>query len=459
MEIKGKKALVFGLKKSGKAAALALNALGAEVAVTDIKKAEELDEEFYSGLPPGIKLHLGSHEGVIRPDIDFIVLSPGVPSDIEPLREAGKMGIKIMAEIELGYRLIKSATPDMPFYAITGTNGKSTTTTLLHLMLEEAGIKSLLAGNIGNPLTGELDEARGKQAVVLEVSSFQLEGIEGFRPRVAAILNLAPDHLDRHHLFGDYTGAKARIFETQGEGDLLVLNADDPTCLQMARRLVSERPGAPAVFFFGKGRPLEGVYEKAGRVFVSVPGFSGQLMRADEIRIKGVHNLENAMAAALMAILAGAPPGAAAKALREFPGLEHRMEFVRELDGVAYVNDSKGTNPPATLRSLESFGDAPIILIAGGRDKKGDFASLRDAVQRHVRLVLLIGEAAEKIRKALDGEAPMENALDLAHALRIARQSAKPGDVVLLSPACASFDMFRDFEDRGGKFKQEVGRL
>ncbi|MDA8168089.1 MAG: UDP-N-acetylmuramoyl-L-alanine--D-glutamate ligase [Nitrospiraceae bacterium] len=459
MDLNGMKITVFGLKRSGRGAVLALHALGADVSVTDSKKEAALADEL-EGLPSGIKLYLGGHPEEAYKDAGLVVISPGVPSGIAPLRRARELGIKVAGELEVGFVLSKSANPDLEFYAITGTNGKSTTTVLLHRMLESAGKKTVLAGNIGHALTGLLDEARRSDSVVVEVSSFQLETIHEFRPRISAILNIAPDHMDRYHELSDYAAAKMRIFENQTGLDYIVLNAGDPGCAQVSERLSGEKgKKRPRVLFFGKGKKHEGVYEKDGVVYMNLPARSGELLRADEIRIKGVHNLENAMAAACMALLAGVGPETIRAVLMEFPGLEHRIEITRELDGVTYINDSKGTNPPAALRSIESFGGSPLILIAGGRDKNGDFESMRDAVKKHVKLLVLMGEAAEKMSKALSGATEIKFADSLAGALRISKQAASPGDIVLLSPACASFDMFKDFEDRGRKFKEEVAAL
>ncbi len=484
-EFEGKKVLIFGLKRSGAASALALHALGAKVAVTDMKTSGELAEEI-NKLPGDIALFLGGHpdEALEGFSADLVVVSPGVPMNIPAIKKISETGIflEVISELELGFRLFKSANPFADFYAITGTNGKSTTTALLHYILERSGRRALLAGNIGYALSGFFQDAsfdktpgnkigpedaeKEKTPVVVEVSSFQLEGVRQFKPRIAAILNLAPDHLDRYRDAKAYYEAKMRIFERQDEGDYLVLNADDPNTGLITRKLEkAEKKNAPKVICFGKGEEGKsfgpGLYSKGGSVHVNLPGMKLELIKANELGIRGAHNLENAMAAAGMALLAGVPVDALRKALMDFPGLPHRMEFVKEFDGVAYINDSKGTNPPAVLRSLESFGGngKSLILIAGGRDKNGDFHSLRNEVEKTVKLLVLIGEASGKIASALEGATRVEHAKDLAEALSISRQAARPGDVVLLSPACASFDMFKDFEDRGFKFRQEVERF
>jgi len=459
MALEDIKVLIFGMRRSGRAAANALLALGAKVAITDKRGPEELEDELKDFLLSSIRLYLGGHPEEALEGRDLVVLSPGVPSDLPVLDKAREAGIPVISELELGYELIKAANPNADFYAVTGTNGKSTTTTLLDLMLRKARINSLIAGNIGNAVSGEIDRAGKARAIVVEVSSFQLETIKYFKPKVAAILNIAPDHLDRYRSFREYAGAKARIFENQTSGDFIVLNADDPAAMDLYREKLERDEDAPIACFFGKARRLKGVYESEGRVMINLPGLDMELIRAGEIKIPGVHNLENAMAASLMALLAGATPEAIAAVLREFPGLPHRMETVLELDGVLYINDSKGTNPPATLRSIESFSKNPVVLILGGRDKNGDFESLKEAVRRNARAVVLMGEAAGKIEKALDGTTEIHMAESLKGAVSTARSLAKRGDVVLFSPACASFDMFRDFEDRGRKFKEEVKLL
>jgi UDP-N-acetylmuramoylalanine--D-glutamate ligase len=458
-ELKDLKVLVFGMKRSGKAAASVLLGLGARVAITDKRPAEELEDELKDFMLSSIRLYLGGHPEECLKDRDLIILSPGVPWDIPILQKARSMGIAVISELELGYGLIKAANPNADFYAITGTNGKSTTTTLLDLMLNKSRIKSVMAGNIGNAVSGEVDRARSARAVAVEVSSFQLECIKYFKPKVAAILNLAPDHLDRYHALREYIDAKARIFENQTSEDFIVLNADDLATMSLYRQKLEKNEHAPIACFFGKGRKLKGIYESDGRIFVNLPGMDMELIRADEILIKGVHNLENSMAASLMALLGGAKPEAIVNVLKEFPGLEHRMEVVIEMDGVFWINDSKGTNPAATLRSIESFPGSQIVLILGGRDKKGDFESLRQAVTKKARALVLLGEASEKIEKALQGTTEIHKAASLKGAVSTARSLAKRGDVVLFSPACASFDMFRDFEDRGRKFKEEVKLL
>jgi len=489
MELTGKKVTVVGLARSGAGAARLLAELGADVTVTDRKSEQELPD-MLKGLPSSVKLCLGVHPPEIFYDADLIVVSPGVPLDIEPLVEARGKGKRIIGELELAYEIVQSSKfkvqgreGRVPFIAITGSNGKSTTTTLVDHMLRKGGKRTVLAGNIGNALTEEIftiamnDEQRAEKAehdpasdssfpaprslpdaFVVEVSSFQLEAIEAFRPDVASLLNITPDHLDRYHSMEEYCDAKAGIFMNQRPSDVLVLNADDPGTMHLYETRLRGKADGPKIVFFSREKEVEGMFLKNGYVmanFVHHAPCSMQLVKAADIRIKGVHNLENAMAASAMALLAGCPAQAVIDSLREFPGLEHRLELVREFEGVKYINDSKGTNVGAVLKSVESFTE-PLILIAGGRDKAGDFTALRGLVSQKVKALVLIGEAAGKIRDALGDLTTTVMAQDLGDAVRTSRNMANAGDVVLLSPACASFDMFRDYEDRGRQFKQLV---
>ncbi len=386
------------------------------------------------------------------------------------------MGRRIIGELELAYRIIEAQWSEdhaLPFLAVTGSNGKSTTTTLLHHMMTSAGFRTLFGGNIGNALTEEIMKMREGQrtgggplvpdVVVAEVSSFQLEAIEVFQPHIASILNITPDHLDRYPSMDAYEAAKAGIFRNQQSPDILVLNADDPETMKLYDVRLRGKADSPQVCFFSRKRVVEGVYVKDGRIRMHFPHLEQgindlELMATDNVRIKGVHNLENAMAASAMALLAGCPAGIVMEVLAEFPGLEHRIEAVQEVDGVKFINDSKGTNVGAVIKSIESFS-GPLVLIAGGRDKAGNFSALRDIVAEKVRAVVLIGEASEKIGRALGDVTTIVRARDLKDAVNISRRLAEKGDVVLLSPACASFDMFLDFEDRGRQFKKIVREL
>jgi len=485
MDLKGKKVTVVGLARSGAGAANILARMGAEVAVTDRQPEAKLSGAV-RGLAPSVRRFLGGHPGELFTSADLIVVSPGVPLEMGQIISAKAKGIPVIGELELAYQImetVKRKGHKIPFLAVTGSNGKSTTTTLLDVMLRKGGLKTLLGGNIGNALTEEIlktvnsekSEVKSKKenvsppefhfpqdCIVVEVSSFQLDSLDRFRPHIAAILNITPDHLDRYHSLAEYGMSKARIFENQDGGDFIVLNADDPEIEKVESQRLRGRTGGPEVLYFSRRKKVKGTYYKDGNIYCDIPGISclpdHPFIAAEEIGIKGVHNLENAMAASAMALLAGCPRRAVIESLKEFGGLEHRLEFVRELDGVRYVNDSKGTNVGAVMKSIESFDD-PVVLIAGGRDKAGDFSALRDLVSRKVRALVLIGEAAAKIKNALGGATDTVMAGDLKDAVAICREKAVKGDVVLLSPACASFDMFSDFEDRGRQFKNIVKEL
>jgi UDP-N-acetylmuramoylalanine--D-glutamate ligase len=504
IKIKDKNMTVVGFARSGIGAANLLSELGANVTITDKKTEEEL-KDFIPGLGPSVRLALGGHPEDIFLSADMLVVSPGVPLDISPISKAKEKGIPIIGELELAYQIISSKFKVQSskfggkrgFLAITGTNGKSTTTALLGFMMKNGGFQTIVGGNLGNALTEEILKPVKSQKskvrppacplllrgefeggcslnsdlnlsidyIVAEVSSFQLESIKDFRPGVATILNITSDHLDRYLSFEQYGLAKARIFKNQGEGDFLVLNWDDPAVMKVKSEKLEVKSEKPRIFYFSREDEVEGLYSKDGMVYCNLPPMTGTvlsppqppfpLIRADEIKIKGVHNLENAMAASAMALLAGCPVEAVIDSLREFSGLEHRLEFVRELEGVSYFNDSKGTNVGAVIKSLESFSE-PIILIAGGRDKAGDFSLLRQLVGEKVKSLILLGEAGEKIRKALGDLAATVMAKDLKEAVEMSRSIAIKGDVVLLSPACASFDMFVNFEARGRQFKKLV---
>jgi len=442
-DFKNKRVTVVGMARSGIAAARALHALGARVTVTDKKPLDQLVAQVKALGTRAISVEAGGHPDRIFREADLVVLSPGVPK-IPQVLAARRRGVKVISELELAWLL-----SDAPYVGITGTNGKSTVTTLTGLMLERAGKKVLVAGNIGNALTGDPAALRGRDWIVAELSSFQLEDIETFRPKVASVLNVTQDHLDRYRSIGEYAEAKARIFRNQRKGDFLVLNFDDDIVKAMARRSAATViPFSRRLRFNPGACVLDGWLTFNGR----------RILRADEIRIKGVHNLENALAAAAMSLLAGADDASVAAVLREFPGLEHRLEFVREKNGVTYINDSKGTNVGAVVKSVEGF-TRPVILIAGGLDKGSDFSPLHDLFRQRVKLLILIGKAADAMARALGTATETVFAETLQDAVALASSRASHGDVVLLSPACASFDMFKDFEDRGRQFKEAVHTL
>jgi UDP-N-acetylmuramoylalanine--D-glutamate ligase len=433
---------VVGLARSGVAAARALDALGAYVTVTDKKPLDQLTEQV-KALGGNITVKAGGHPDRVFLEADLIVVSPGVPK-ISQLRNAQRHGVRVISELELAWLL-----SDAPYVGITGTNGKSTVTTLVGLMLTKARKKALVAGNIGNALTEDIALLSNHDWIVAELSSFQLEDIETFRPRVAAILNVTQDHLDRYRDIEEYGEAKARIFMNQRKDDFLVLNFDDPLVKSSATRTSATVVPFSRLLRFNPGAcVVDGYVLFNGRRIIPV----------DEIKIKGVHNLENALAAAAVSLSAGADGESVAAALREFPGLEHRLEFVREKDGVTYVNDSKGTNVGAVLKSVEGFTQ-PVVLIAGGLDKGSDFSPLYGLFRQKVKLLVLIGKAADKMEQALGTATETVLAPTLQEAVLLASRRAVRGDVVLLSPACASFDLFKDFEDRGRQFKETVMSL
>ena len=444
----GKRVVVVGLARSGEAACRLLLKQGATVIGTDRRGKREIGADLCSLEQDGVSLELGEQYLHSLLSADLVVVSPGIDLREPLFQRVREMGIPLIGEVELAYRYSEAT-----FIGITGTNGKSTTTTLLGAILKHAGLPSHVAGNIGTPLCRVAPSLAAGECVVVELSSFQLETIEEFRPRVALLLNLAPDHLDRYDQVEDYYRAKARIFENQRPSDFAVINADDPLVLQVSARARGRR------IAFSRTKPLDtGAYVEGDQLMLALDGMREVMCRISELKIQGVHNLENALAAGLAAAVAGAPTTAIRIALTSFEGLEHRLEFVAEIDGVRYVNDSKGTNVGAVVRSLESFTN-PVVLIAGGRDKHGDFAPLIPLVRERVKRLILIGEAAPKLRLELTGACPMEEASSLEEAVRRAAAAASPGEVVLLSPACASFDMFTDFEERGRVFKVAVREL
>lgn len=431
------------MARSGIAAARVLHELGARVTITDKKPLDQLTEQVRALGTVDIVIEAGGHPDRIFIETELIVLSPGVPK-IQQVLAARRHGVRVISELELGWFL-----SDAPFIGITGTNGKSTVTTLVGLMLQKTGKKILVAGNIGNALTETPELLHGQDWIVVELSSFQLEDIDTFRPRVAAILNITQDHLDRYAGITEYREAKARIFENQHKDDVLVLNFDDPLVRVMAA------PAPSRVIPFSRFEKHEnGAYVENGDLVIQ----KRIICRVDDILIKGVHNLENAMAASAVALAAGADHASVATVLRTFPGLEHRLEFVREKNGVIYINDSKGTNVGAVVKSVEGF-TRPVLLIAGGLDKGSDFGPLKDLFRQKVKLLILIGKAAEKMAKAVGPATETVFAKTLQDAVQLAANRAANGDVVLLSPACASFDMFKDFEDRGRQFKEAVKNL
>ncbi len=448
IHLKDRRVLVVGLGRSGVAASRLLVRNNARVTATDRSPWDVLSAEARELAALGIKIEAGGHSTGTFLFADLIILSPGVPKDIDPLIRAKENGVKIISEIELAYQLL-----DAPLIAVTGSNGKSTTTTLVGEILKAKGDRVFVGGNLGTPLTEYLLSGGGADCVAAELSSFQLETIEDFRPSVSILLNISPDHLDRYSNMREYTEAKFRIFENQTADDFAVINGDEPWSTEVSKRFRGKM-----IVFSRRRKVKNGVFAEEGRLVSNMNGRHETICGIAEIGIKGVHNLENSMAAAAAALLRGCTPEIIARTLRVFPGLEHRLEFVREIGGVKYINDSKGTNVGAVIKSIEGFNE-PILLIAGGRDKGSDFSLLRPLIQEKVKRLILIGEAGEKLRRAAGDLTTTIHAGSMEEAVHIARKEAVKGDVVLLSPACASFDMFKNFEDRGRIFKEIVWKL
>jgi UDP-N-acetylmuramoylalanine--D-glutamate ligase len=457
MELKDKRVLVVGLGKSGVASALFLKAHGARVTVSETKSGDELRNEIPSLLDHGITVETGGHGERTFRGQDLIVVSPGVPADLPMLAQARSMGEAVIGEIELAARFLPG-----PIVAITGSNGKTTTTTLTGEILTAGGIPTRVGGNIGTPAISLADRATRETAIVLEVSSFQLETIQTFRPKVAVVLNVTPDHLDRHRTFEAYVDAKARIFQNQRGDDFAVLNEDDPTCVTMAERTRAQ------VFWFSRQKEVkQGAWVREGNILfrdgrAEAKTSQREIMLVSEIPLKGAHNLENALAAVCAGALMGCAPEKIRQAVREFKAVEHRLEFVATIRGVDYYNDSKATNVDATIKALESF-PANIHLILGGKDKGSDYTVLNDLLRQRVKRVYTIGVAAGKIESQIgsskSGGVEVVHAETLENAVRKANAVAEPGDVVLLAPACASFDQFKNYEHRGQAFKEIVRGL
>ena len=446
-ELRGKQVLVVGLARTGVATALFCAAKGANVTATDARTETEIVEAIAPLRTAGVSLELGGHRENTFLDQDLIVPSPGVPADAPLLQAARAKGVTIWSEVELADRFLKGR-----LIGITGSNGKTTTTSLIEHILKNAGFSTILAGNIGTPLISCVERTNDTTIAVVELSSFQLELIEAFRPNIAVFLNLTPDHLDRHYKLEAYGRAKARIFENQTEADSAVLNTDDPATTPLA-------PEKPHVYWFSrKQRVAQGVFVRENEIVFRHNGEEELVLNLQEIPLVGAHNVENVLAAVAATRLAGAGPSAIAKGVRSFAGVEHRLEFVAEIRGVRYFNDSKATNVDATLKALDAFAGR-ILIVLGGKDKGSDYTVLQKPLREKAILALLIGAAAEKIEKDISGSVAIERAGVIERAVEIAGHAARPGDVVLLAPACASFDQFQNYEHRGGVFKKLVHQL
>ena len=448
MELRNQRVLVVGLGKSGVASALFLAKRGARVAVSDAKSQDQLREGIPVLLDNGITVETGQHGERTFRDQDLIVVSPGVPFDVPQLVHARERGIPVIGEVELAARFLKGH-----IIAITGSNGKTTTTSLVGEIIRAAGRTALVGGNIGTPAITFVDRATDDSWVVLEISSFQLETIETFHPHIAVVLNVTPDHLDRHHTFENYAAAKARVFENQSAGDFAVLNADSDSCGAMAARAKA------AVRWFSRLKQVDaGACVRSDQIVWRDKGAAERaIMPIGEIRLKGAHNLENVLAAVCVGMLAGIEPEQIRRAVASFKAVEHRLEYVATVAGVDYYNDSKATNVDATIKALESFSGR-IHLILGGKDKGSDYSVLNQLLSERVKRVYTIGAAAAKIESQVQGTEIVSGGT-LDSAVRRASEAAIEGDIVLLAPACASFDQFDSYEHRGRVFKELVQQL
>jgi UDP-N-acetylmuramoylalanine--D-glutamate ligase len=448
MELAGRKTLVVGFGKTGEELCRFLLNRGAQVTVSEKSKAGQLSEKIGFWQKRGVVFETGGHRKETFLSADIIIPSPGVPR-IPELEEATAEGVEVLSEIELAFRFLRGRV-----VGITGTNGKSTTATLSHNILQGEGINSFLAGNIGTPLISFVEESKDDHVYVTELSSFQLEYVKQFRAYISVLLNISPDHLDWHGSFADYFEAKKHLLELQNTEDITILNRDDPLIWDLREN------ARPKVFGFSRSqRIMPGCFIEKEWI-VCTNGKEERIIPISEIPLHGIHNQENVMSSTLIAFLFGIPPAAMKETIKAFHSLEHRLEEVATFENVVFYNDSKATNVGATLKSLESF-DRKIILILGGRDKGGNFKVLKKPVAERVKKILLIGEASEKIALALknNGGISMEAVSSLREAVEKGFQAASPGEVVLLAPACTSFDMFKNFEERGRVFKHEVFQL
>ncbi|MCL2760026.1 MAG: UDP-N-acetylmuramoyl-L-alanine--D-glutamate ligase [Desulfuromonadales bacterium] len=446
MELKGKKILVVGLAKTGVAVAKFLAKRGGVVTVTDIRNRADLKPQLAELSRFDINFALGSHNKSDFTSASMVVVSPGMPMDHPLLVAAKQKGVEIVSEIELASRFITA-----PIVAITGTNGKTTTTTIAGEIFKANGFNTYVGGNIGDPLIELADSDMKAERVVAEVSSFQMEWISGFKPAVAALLNLSEDHMDRYATYQDYVDAKLRIFENQSSNEFALLNCDDDQVMKSTLRIKSK------IFPFSRKRELEeGIYYRNERIIYRFD-HKEMVFPVKDIKLKGVHNLENIMAALASALLLGCREKESLAAINSFEALHHRMEFVRRVNDVEYFEDSKATNVGSVLKALESFNN--ITLIAGGKDKGGSYAPLAELVKERVNCLVLIGEAADRMEKELGSYTTVHRARTMEEAVNIASQITSGGGTVLMSPACSSFDMFKDYEERADKFREAVNRL
>ncbi|GAA0091547.1 UDP-N-acetylmuramoyl-L-alanine--D-glutamate ligase [Paraclostridium bifermentans] len=452
MDLKNKNVLLVGLAKTGVSTIKKLNKLGANIIVNDIKPKEKLEGiiEEIDNLD-NIEYVLGKHLENIE-NIDLTIVSPGVPLDLPFIEKIKSEGIKIIGEVELAYKLSKNPT----FIGITGTNGKTTTTSLVGEMFKKANKDTYIVGNIGNPVIDTVDLTNENSYLVTELSSFQLESIEDFKPKVSTIINITEDHLNRHHTMENYINAKARVFKNQDKADFTILNYDDSIV-----RDLGKNSNGNVLYFSIKEEVKQGAYlDKNNNIVIKVDGKELVLMNKSELSLPGNHNLENAMSAILMAYVLNIDTDVIIDTLRTFKGVEHRLEFVTNKDGIMFVNDSKGTNPDSTIKAITSY-EKPIVLIAGGYEKQSDFTEMIKYATKNVKALVLLGQTADKIattakEHGIDNISKVE---DMEAAVKKAYEIAESGDVVLLSPACASWDMYPNFEARGLDFKENIYKL
>jgi UDP-N-acetylmuramoylalanine--D-glutamate ligase len=443
-----KKFSVIGAARSGVGVARLLQSQGADVFVSDASPAEKLQDSCAELRSAGIPFETGKHTERIY-DCSFMVVSPGVPSDAPVVLEAKKRGKEIVSELEVSSWFCRA-----PMVAITGSNGKTTTTTLTGRILDDAKKKHVVAGNIGTAFSSLVSAVAETDVAVLEVSSFQLDYISSFHPWISVLLNITPDHMDRYeHSMEKYAASKARVFRNQTGNDILLYNADDEWTLR-----VIGTARCRCIGFSVQTNLSEGAFLERGMLVTCLNGIRTEIVPVDNIFIKGMHNVYNAMASALVAQLLGVDTASIRRSLETFKGVEHRLEFVRELNGIRYYNDSKGTNVDSVYFALQSFKE-PIVIMLGGRDKGNDYSRLTALVKEHVRAIVAIGESADTVEQAFRGTVVVKKAASMEEAVSTAKFLAQPGDVVLLSPACSSFDWFRNYEHRGEVFKELVNAL
>ncbi len=444
MDLKDKKITVVGLGNSGLNAAILLSDIGAKVWATDSQDTSSVKENAALLEKRSIKIEMGGHSEDFIKGSELVVLSPCVENTSPVIKWAVRRDIPIISEMELGYRFCKGK-----IIAITGTNGKSTVTTLIGQVLKDGGEDTVACGNIGNSLCGEISRIKDNTWVVLEVSSFQLERIKAFKPHIAMILNITDDHMDRYKTFNEYFNEKLKVFYNQDENDILILNYDALNLRSLKDKTTSK------VLFYSRLKKTNGAYVKDGHIFCKYSGVDKKICAVADIRLKGLYNLENVLASSLVSSLVGVNEGSIRNTIKSFEGLSHRFETVDIIDGIEYIDDSKGTTVDSTYRALESC-EKPVILIAGGKDKNSDYRIVRDMIKKKVRHLILIGEAKLAIKKALRNAAATEEAKDMLEAVKMAHGLAKENSIVLLSPMCSSFDMYTSYSQRGEVFKEAV---